>query len=78
MFIVHLKKSVDKSIQAIHTVCVDTLYEAEIMAQKTASKYFGGGQVVLVHRGELEYDVYKVTKPVGCIRITLTKNDYEA
>lgn len=51
------------------TVEVDTLPEAERLATLLASDKFPDTPIVLVHKGDLEYEIFEVSEPVGIVKI---------
>lgn len=69
MFKVMLQQYNNASAIRQQHVCVDSLPEAEIMALKLASKHYKTENLILVHRGDLIYDVYEVFEPVGQVLI---------
>jgi len=69
LFSIALQTDAAKSFIRLQTVCVDTLPEAEIMALRVASKHFSSKQVMIVHRGNLIYDIYEIAEPIGQVQI---------
>lgn len=69
MFNIILQKSGKSGACSTQPVCLDTLYEAELMALELATKHFKDKQVMLVHRSNLLYDIYEIDKPIGSIQI---------
>jgi hypothetical protein len=70
MFKVAFRKCVGRSLWGTQLVCVDSLPEAEIMVVKIMAKHIQGKKLMLLHKGDLVYDVYAVDKPVAEIAIT--------
>ena len=70
MFKVAFRKCVDRSLWGTQIVCVDSLPEAEIMAVKILDKHIQGKKLLLVHKGDLVYDVFAVDKPIGEVLIS--------
>jgi len=70
MFKVAFRKFANRSIWGTQLVCVDSLPEAEIMALRVADKHIQGKKLLLLHKGDLVYDVYAVDKPIGEIAIS--------
>jgi len=69
MFKVAIQKVFDKPLYFQQVVVVDSLCEAELMALKLAAKQFNTITVMLVHTGNLFYDIYQVGEPIGRIQI---------
>lgn len=69
MFRVALQESLDRPLYFQQVVVVDSLYEAELMALKLATQRFNNANLVIVHRGNLVYDIYEVAEPVGRVQI---------
>ena len=69
MYQVDLQTSIDPIIYSRRMICCETLVEAEVIALKLAIKRFGVGRLVMVHRGDLSYDIFEVTKPIARLRI---------
>ena len=69
MFSVALLTREKQSFAKLQQVCVDSLPEAEILALKLACKYYRTNAIMIVHRGNLEYDIYETFAPIGSIRI---------
>jgi hypothetical protein len=70
MFKVAFRKCVGRSLWGTQLVCVDSLPEAEIMAVKILGKHIQGKKLMLLHKGDLLYDVYAVDKPIGEVAIS--------
>lgn len=69
MFKVAVQKVGGEPLSFQQVVCVDSLYEAEIMALRLASNHFEGRSIMLVHTGGLIYDIFEVGEPIGQVRI---------
>ena len=69
MFKVAVQKSGFVQAAAIHNVCVDSLYEVELMALELARRHFETQNVMLVHVGGLIYEIYEVSEPIGIVKI---------
>jgi len=70
MFKVAFRKFANKAVFGTQFVCVDSLPEAEIMAVKIVDKHIQGKALLLVHKGDLVYDIYAVDKPIGEVLIS--------
>jgi len=69
VFSIALQTSEKPVFFRVQTVSVDSLPEAEILALKAARKHFMSKQVMIVHRGNLIYDIYEIFEPIGRIKI---------
>lgn len=69
MFKVGLQKKGQGKAAAVCTLSVDSLPEAELLALKFARTMFKGIDIMLVHKGDLEYDVYETFEPIGRVGI---------
>lgn len=69
MFRVQLEKCGQGASFFQLTVSADTLDEAESAARNFVSQHLGGVPVVLVHVGDLTYEVYELTSPLARIKI---------
>ncbi len=69
MFNIAVQPNNDTRNPAFQIVYADSLHEAEIMAVSLASRRFGNAPVMLVHRGDLVYDIYEIAEPIGSVVI---------
>ena len=69
MFKVILKQNDQGENTRQQVICVDSLPEAEVLARKVAIKHYKTSNLILVHRGDLIYDVYEIFEPVGQVYI---------
>jgi len=69
VFSIALQVDKAKPFIKLQTVSVDSLPEAEILALEAACKHFESKRVMLVHRGNLTYDIYEIFDPIGRVRI---------
>lgn len=70
MFQVAVKSEDKKHRLRVQKVSVERLPEAEKAALKLASKVFNGTDIILVHIGDLEYEVHELFEPIGQVKIT--------
>ena len=69
MFKVTVQNYDNASAVRQQVVSVDSLPEAEILALKVVTKHYKTDNLILVHRGDLIYDVYEIFEPVGQVFI---------
>jgi len=69
MFKVDVQSDTNKARIFTQVVCADTLYEAELLALSLVSRHNPDKQIMLVHRGNLIYEIYEIINPIGRVRI---------
>lgn len=69
MFRVAVQEPGKEALFSVHTVSVNSLYEAERIAVELAQKQYPDMSVMLVHRGGLVYDIYEIAEPIGQVQI---------
>ena len=69
MFNIAVQPSTETRTPTFQVVYVDSLGEAELMGLALARRRFGDTPIMLVHRGDLEYDVYEISEPIGSVVI---------
>jgi hypothetical protein len=70
VFKVAFRIGAEKSLWGTQIVCVDSLPEAEIMALKVVDKHFQSKALLLVHKGDLVYDVFEIGALIGEVLIS--------
>ena len=69
MFKVIIHNPDQKKQFTLHTTAVDSLPEAEIMALGLVRKQYRNDHLMLVHKGELVYEIYEIFEPIGSVQI---------
>lgn len=71
MFKITIQKVDSAKLSRLQLISTDSLFEAEQVALKIVAKYFNNTDVMLVHRGNLEYDIYEIFEPIGSVIIKI-------
>jgi len=69
MFSVKIKYGSGKSFAVTTPVMADRLPEAEAVAVGMLNRVFPDFEVVMIHRDDLEYHVYRIDEPIAIVNI---------